>query len=303
MPLARSVTAFLAALLLSSCIFGPDTTQSTPTPSPTSSASASPSRPRLELSTYQYALQTKNKIRVGVRDNAAPYSARTGSQYTGFEADIAREIARAIWGTNDDPATHIEWITVDDSTRISALTSNRADIVVAGLLISDGNRAVVDLSDPLYRDGQRLLVMKTNDQIKEIVDVASGDETVTVVKDSVWEKNILRVTNDRAKVLPLTTIAFCMQALASGAADAFTSDEATLVGLVLKDPTVKIVGKPFTEDLAGIGIKQNVSADRQGFREFVNNVLLKIVADRTWAKLYETYITPVTGEKKQLPTD
>ena len=303
MSLARIVTALLAALLFSSCIFAPDATQPTPTPNPTSTASAGPTRPRLELSTYQYALQTRNKIRVGVRDNAAPYSSRTGSTLTGFESDIAREIAKAIWGTNDDPNTHIEWVSVDDSTRVSALTSDQADIVIAGILINDANRTVIDLSDPLYRDGQRLLVKKSEEQIREVVDVASGDQTVTTVKGSVWETNLLRITNDRAKILQLTTLDFCMQALASGAADALTADEATLIGLVLKEPTVKIVGKPFTEDLAGIGIKQNVSADRQGFREFLNNALLKIVADRTWAKLYETYITPVTGDKKQLPTD
>ena len=301
--IARAVTALFAALLLSSCIFGPDTTQSTPTPAPTSTASAGPTRPRLELSTYQYALQTKNRIRVGVRDNATPYSSRSGSSYAGFEPDVAREIARAIWGPNEDPNTHIEWVSVDDSTRVSVLTSSQADIVVAGLVINDANKKVVDFSDGYYKDGQRLLVKKTNDQIKEVVDVTSGDETVTVVKGSVWEQNIRRVTNDRAKVLPLETLDFCVQALASGAADALTGDEAVLVGLAIKDPSVKIVGKQFTDDQLGVGIKQNVSADRQGFREFVNIALLRIVADRTWAKLYETHITPATGEKKQLPTD
>jgi ABC-type amino acid transport substrate-binding protein len=302
MPIARIVTALFAALLLSSC-FAPNVTQQTPTPTAASTTSAGPTRPRLELSTYQYALQTKNKIRVGVRDSAAPYSTRSGSSYTGLEPDVAREIARAIWGPNDDPNTHIEWVSVDDSTRLSALTGNQADIVVAGLVINDANKKLIDLSDPYYKDGQRLLVKKTNDLIKEIVDLTSGDQTVTVVKGSAWEANVRRVTNDRAKVLPLDTLEFCAQALGSGAADALTQDEAALVGLALKDATVKIVGKQFTDDLIGVGIKQNVSADRQGFREFVNNALLKIVADRTWAKLYETYVAPVTGEKKQLPTD
>ena len=302
-PLTRIVTALLAALLLSSCIFGPDATQATPTPAPTSTASSGPTRPRLELSTYQYALQTKNKIRVGVRDNAAPYSSRAGSSLTGFEPDIAREIARAIWGPNEDPNTHIEWVSIDDSTRVSALTSNQADIVLGGLLINDDNKKVIDLSDTYYRDGQRLLVKKTNDQIKELVDVTAGDETVTVVKNSRWEANLRRVTNDRAKVLPLDTLEFCRQALSSGAADALSQDEASLVGLVLTDATVKIVGKQFTDEQLGIGIKQSVSADRQGFREFVNNALLKIVADRTWAKLYGASIMPITGEQKQLPTD
>ena len=295
--------ALLAALLLSSCIFGPNTTQSTPTPNPTSTASAGPTRPRLELSTYQYALQTKNKIRVGVRDNAAPYSSRSGGTYSGLEPDIAREIAIAIWGPKDAPDTHIEWISVDAASRMTALTSNQVDIVLAGIFVNDANRSVIDLSDAYYKDGQRLLVKKTNDQIKELVDVTSGDQTVTVVKGSMWEFSLRKVTGDRAKVFPLDTLDFCMQALLSGAADALTQDEAGLVGLAMTDPTVKIVGKQFTDEPLGIGIKRNVSADRQGFREFVNTALLKIVADRTWAKLFENYVTPVTGEKKQLPTD
>jgi len=76
-----------------------------------------------------------------------------------------------------------------------------------------------------------------------------------------------------------------------------------LFGLVLKDPSLKVVGNRMTDDLLGIGIKKSVSADRQGFRDFINTALLKIVADRTWAKLYEKYLTPIAGDKKQLPTD
>jgi ABC-type amino acid transport substrate-binding protein len=298
--LARLVMPFLAATLVTSCI-GPDTVQ--PSPSATPTTSAGPIRPRLELSTYQYALQTKGKIKVGVRDNSAPYSTRATGSYAGLEPDIARELARAIWGTNDDPNTHIEWVSIDSSTRISALVGSQADITVAALIVNDDNKKLIDLSDPYYRDGQRLLVKKTNEQIKELVDVTSGDQTVTVIKGSVWEQNVRRLTNNNAKILPLDTLEFCTQALKSGAADAFTQDEATLVDVATKDTTFKIVGKQFTDEQFGIGIKQNVRADRQGFREFVNTALLKIVADRTWAKLYETHLGPITGEKKQLPTD
>jgi putative glutamine transport system substrate-binding protein len=298
----RATVAALAALVLASCI-----TQATPSPSPsaTTSASATAStRPRLELSTYQYALQTKGKMRVGVRDTSAPYASRAASgRYEGLEPDLAREIAKAIWGTKDDPDSHIEWISIDMSTRVAALTSNQADIVLAALPIDDSTSKVVDLTDPYYKDGQRLLVKKTNEDIKELVDAASGEETVSAVKGSPWEANIRRITNDRAKVLPLDSVEFCIQALASGAADAFTQDEAALVAIATKDPTLKVVAKQFTDDRLGIGIKKNESADRQGFKEFVNTALLKIVADRTWAAIFEKYVTPVTGEKKQLPTD
>jgi glutamate transport system substrate-binding protein len=328
------LASLLCGLLLSSCIFGPpDTTKPTPTPT----ESPTPTRPpRLELSTYQYALQTKGKIRVAIRDAAPPMSMRTpNGSYEGFEADLAREIAKAIWGAIDDPDTHIEWIalasapaplppsaaptgpptptastspapTPDVSVRsnaIAALTAGRADIAFAGLVANDETKKLIDLSDPYLHTGQRLLVKRTNDQIKEISDVASGDQTVCAIKGSVWEQGLRKITNDRAKILELDTQEFCLQALANGAADAYTSDELVLFDLVAKDPSLKVVGNRMTDDLLGIGMKKSVSADRQGFRDFANTALLKIVADRTWARLYEKYVTPISGDKKQLPTD
>lgn len=298
--LARVAAALVVVVLLGSC----DLFTSRPTPSPTETASATPStRPRLELSTYQYALQTKGKIRIAVKDGDAPMIKRGSSAYDGFEADIARELAKAIWGQKDDPNARIEWVSVDDSTRVSALTSSQADVTIAQLVISDDLRKTIDLSDTYLKTGQRLLVKKTNDDIKEVADVASGEETVCAVKGSAAEQNLRRITNDRAKILTLDTLDFCLQALASGAADAYTSEEIVLMSLVAKDPSLKIVAKPFTEDRLAIGIKKNASADRQGFLEFVNGALLHIVADRTWARLYEKHVLPLSGLAKQIPTD
>jgi len=298
---ARILVPLLAAHVASSCIFGqPATPSPTPTPAPT--ASAGPTHPRLELSTYQYGLQVKGKIRVGILDKDQPFSVRSGGAYDGFDADIAREIARAIWGPNDDPDAHIEWVPVDPSTRVSVLTSNQSDIVL-DVAVNDDNKKFVDLSDGYLKNGQRLLVKKTNTDIKEIADLAGGEQTVCAIKGSTWEANLRKVTNDRAKILELETLEFCIQALKSGAADAITHDEAVLLNIVYRDPDVKLVVKPFTDAQLGIGMKNNTNNDRTGFRDFINVSLLTIVANRTWAKIYERWLTPLTGEKKQLPTD
>jgi ABC-type amino acid transport substrate-binding protein len=302
--LARLAAPLVTAALLGSCIFGPDATKPSPTPSPSPTASPAPTRPRLELSTFQYALQTKGRLRVAIRASGPPMmELRPGNLYEGFEADLARELAKAIFGTTDDPNTHIEWVPVDTATRISALTANQADVTLAALAITDDNKKLIDLSDTYLHTGQRLLIKKTNAQIKEVVDVTSGDQTVCAVKGSPAEQNLKKVTNDRAKTLPLDTLEFCMQALLSGAADALTADELVLMGLAFKEPTLKLVGKPFSDERLGIGIKKNVSADRQGFLEFVNTALLKVVADRTWARLYEKNVSPLSGDTKQIPTD
>lgn len=295
-----ALAAVVAALLIA-C-----QPQVTPSPTP-ATASPSPTRPRFELSTYEYALQTKGKIRVAVRDAGFPplTQPRSGSgKMAGFEPDLAREIAKAIFGTTDDPDTHLEWISVDDSTRVSALTSLQADLSIAAIALTDDTKKVIDLSDPYLTVAQRLLVKKTNDQIKEIADVATGENTVCAQQGSRSEEELRKVTNERAKILPLRTFDFCMQALASGAADAVVSDEVQLFGVMTKQPNdFRLAGRPFGAQQLAIGMKKNAAGDRTGFREFVNTALLGIVADRRWARLYETHITPLSGEKKQLPTD
>jgi len=299
---SRAAVVIVAALTLSACLLQQ---QTTPSPTPTQTSAPTTTRPRFELATYEYALQTKGKIRIAIRDSAvAPLATRTAGKVEGFEADIGREIARAIWGPNDDPETHIDWVSVDDSTRVSALTSNQADITIATLLITDDAKKVIDLSDTYLHTGPRLLVKKTNDTIKQLSDVASGEQTVCAVKQGRPEAELKKITSGGAKVLELDSLDFCLQALATGAADAVAADETTLFGIVAKQPNdVKIVGNRFADDNLGIGIKKTAAGDRTGFVEFVNNALLKIVADRTWAKLYAKYLMPLTGDNKQIPSD
>ena len=280
-----------------------------PSPSPSPSASPTASRPRFELATYMYGLQTKGKIRVAIRSRTLPLSDQPTSGNTigraqGFEPDLARELAKAIFGTADDPDSHIDWISVDDSTRVTALTSAQADISIAALTVTDDAKKTIDLSDAYLTVGQRLLVKKSNDQIKEIADVATGEQTVCAVKDSKAETELKKVTNDRAKILELATFDFCMQALNTGAADAVVSDEIALLVVVAKQPNdFKLAAKAFATEQLGIGMKKNAAGDRQGFTDFVNATLLKLVGDRTWARLYQQDVAPTSGDMKQLPTD
>lgn len=295
---ARAAAIGLAAALLTACL--PDARPPSPTPSPSPSAA----RPRFELSTYQYGLQTKGKIRVAVRDASPPLSSRAASgRYEGLEPDIARAIAKAIWGAADDPETHIEWISVDASTRVSALTSAQADISLAALAATDDLRKTIDVTDTYLKTGQRLLVRRTNDQITDLASISTGEQTVCAIRGSSWAEELRRATSDRVKILELETLDFCVQALGTGAADAVTADEVVLLGIVQKDPAVRLVVKAFTDQRLVIGVKKDASGDRYGFVKFLNETLLKIVTDRTWAGLYETHIAPLTGEKKQIPTD
>jgi len=200
--------------------------------------------------------------------------------------------------TQDDIDKFIEWVPVVSATRIPSLTDNKADVIIKTFTITEERKTQIDFSDVYFVTGQRILVKKSNDTIKEAADL--GAKTVCAQRGSTSEQNITKA-NPAAKVLLLDSYPACLLALQQGQADAVSTDETILFGLVKVDPNTKIVGKPFSDEPYGIGVKKNQNGDRQGFVPFVNTWLAGMIQDGTWGKLYEKHITPVSGDKKTSP--
>jgi polar amino acid transport system substrate-binding protein len=269
-----------------------------PSPSAIPTAGRTQGRPRFELATYMYALQTKGKIRIGALDNAAPYSTRDATgRYSGFEPDLGRELAKAIFGPRQDIDTVVEWVFVDQAGAVTALTSGQADVVIARLVASQEHAAAIDLSDPYLTTGERILIRSTNAEIKDLADLDA--KTVCVRSGSGVDEHVL-AANDSARTLALDTYASCIGALQRGQADAIGADEATLWTLMRQEPNTKIVGHPLVAERYGLGLKKNAS-DRQGFLLFVNAWLAGVVSDGTWSRLYAQHITPLSKETRTSP--
>ena len=297
----RILATGLAGLFVAAACGGAATPAATATGAATAPATATAAaKPKFELSHYTYSLQTKGKIRVGTQEDNTPFSVKNPatSKWEGFDVDIARELAKAIWGPGDDPDSHIEWVAVTSATRIPSLTDNKADVIIKTFTINEDRKKQIDFSDVYFSTGQRILVKKTNTDIKEVADLAG--KTVCAQKGSTSEKNISTATQDKAKLLLLASYPECLLALQQGQADAVSTDETILFGLVSKDPNTKIFGKSFSEVRYGVGVKK-VTGGRVAFVPFLNTWLAQVLKDGTWGKLYEKHITPVSGDKKQAP--
>jgi ABC-type amino acid transport substrate-binding protein len=276
------------------------------TPSPTVGASASTStstRPRFDLATYQYSLQTKGKIRIGTQEDNTPFSVKNPAtgKWDGFDVAYGREIAKAIFGESDDPDKYIEYVPVTSATRIPSLTDNKADVIIKTFTINDDRKKQIDFTDVYFRTGQRILVKKDNTTIKEAADLAG--KTVCAQRGSTSEQNISSATGNAARLLLLDSYPACLLALQQGQADAVSTDETILFGLAKQDANTKIVGKYFSTELYGIGVKKSVGGDRTGFVDFLNRTQVAMITSGVWATLYEKYISPVSFDKKRTPDD
>ncbi len=245
-----------------------------------------------------YALQTKGKIRIASLDKDIPFAVRdyTGI-YAGFEVDLARELAKAIFGPQRDIDSVIEWVSVDRSTAVSALTSLQADVVIARLAATEERTAVIDLSDTYFVTGERIVVSSTTDDIRAIADLDA--KTVCVRRGSGVAAHVDEA-NPSARTLELDTYASCLGALKAGQVDAIGADEPLLWSLVRENPDTKLVGGLLTTDRYAIGVKKHAS-DRQGFLPFLNSWLAGVIRDGTWGRLYAQHIAPLSKETKASP--
>ncbi|HET8567567.1 MAG TPA: glutamate ABC transporter substrate-binding protein [Candidatus Limnocylindria bacterium] len=268
-------------------------TQATGTPAATAA------KPKFELAHYAYGIQTKGKIRIGTREDNIPFGRKdpATNKFEGFDIDIAREIAKGIFGNVADIDQHIEYVPVVSATRIPTLQEGKADFVIATFTINEDRKKQIDFSDVYFNTGQRILVKKDNSTIKEVADL--NGKRVCSAKGSTSEVNIRREAPQAILELQ-DTYPPCLILLQQGRVDAVSTDETILFGLVKQDPNTKIVGRYFSAEPYGIGIKKD-TGDRVGFAAFINSQLTAMFSDGRWAKIYKAHITPVSGDEKTKP--
>lgn len=301
--IAIRITALTAAfaMLASACGGGAGPA---PQPSPTTTAggaatsSPASAMPTFNISTFMYGIQTKGKIRIATQEDNPPFSRKdpATNSWQGFDVDFAKEIAKGIFGANADLAKVIEWVPVTSATRIPVLKENKADIVVKTFTITEARKQEIDFSATYFFTGQRILVKKDNTTITKVADLA--EKTVCTQRGSTSEGNITKAA-PTAKLLQLDSYPACLLALQQGSADAVSTDETILFGLVGQDPNTKIVGPYFSNEPYGIGIAKN----KTGMDVFLNSLIGKMIEDGRWATLYKTHITPVSGDVKTSPHD
>src|SRR5947208_11830784 len=161
--ITRTVGVALAIVFAAAC--GGASTPAASQPA----ASAKASAPKFELSTYQYAIQTKGKLRIGSQEDNPPFSVKNPAtgKWEGFDADFGRELAKAIFGPQDDIDKFIEWVPVVSATRIPSLTDNKADVIIKTFTITEERTQQIECSAVYFVTGQRILVKKDNTRSEE----------------------------------------------------------------------------------------------------------------------------------------
>ncbi|MDT5326461.1 MAG: polar amino acid transport system substrate-binding protein [Mycobacterium sp.] len=223
------------------------------------------------------AIAERGRLVVGVDQNTFLFGFRNPSsgQLEGFDIDVAREIARSIFGDPD----RVDLRVVDASQRESALESGQVDLVVRTFSITCDRKDKVAFSTTYFNANQRILVVKGSG-IASAADLSG--KRVCAVRGTT-SLSALFALDPRPTLFGVTSWTDCLVMLQQGQVDAVSTDDVVLFGLAAQDPNTDVVGPSMGIEPYGVGIKK----ENTDLVRFVNGVLDEMRADGTWQRLYD----------------
>lgn len=227
-------------------------------------------------------IKQRGKMIVGVKTDYRPFGyVDAAGKNLGFDVDIAHLFAKALLGDENK----VELVSVTSGNRIPYLQSNKIDIVIASVTITDERRQIVEFSDPYFMSGGLLLVPK-NSAIKGTADLAG--KTVAVIQGAIQDKDIEELA-PKANRLKFGKVSEAVLAVKGGRADAYAHDDILMITLAKENADLKTVGKAFTPRPFGIAVRKG---DLE-FNKWVNEQLARMRKDGTYDKMWKSYFGEV----------
>jgi glutamate transport system substrate-binding protein len=210
----------------------------------------------------------------------------------GFDVEIAKLIAGEM-GIAPDKVVFSEAVSAN---REPFIQQGKVDFVVATYTINDKRKQVVDFAGPYYEAGQDIMVAKGNPEGIGGPDDLAGKKVCSVTGSTPAEN--IRTNYPKAELTEFDVYSKCAEALKNGQVQAVTTDNVILLGLISQDKeSFELVGKPFTKEPYGIGLKKG---DNE-FRAFINDTLEKIEKDGRWKAAWDATAGKVATETPTPP--
>ncbi|MEV0265119.1 glutamate ABC transporter substrate-binding protein [Streptomyces sp. NPDC050617] len=229
----------------------------------------------------------QNSYRWGYRDPA------TG-RLSGFDIELVRAIAKDILG---DPEK-VTWLAIPTNKRIDVLRDKKVDLVARTMTINCERIKQVAFSTAYFEAGQQVLV-PNGSAITAFDDTLKGRRVCTA-KGSTGESELKNEAHG-AEVRTVPNQLDCLVRLQLGQVDAVVTDNALAAGQAAQDPSVKLVGKPFTTEPYGVAMNLG---DTDLVRR-VNKVLEDYERggeDSRWMRAYRKWLAEdLTGIKNPAP--
>ena len=222
-------------------------------------------------------LTTVEAGKLTMATNAAfpPYEMTTDAgEFEGIDVDTAKAIAEKL-------GLELQIDDMDFDAALLSVQQGKADIVMAGVTVTDERKAVMDFSDS-YATGIQSIIVPNDSDIASPDDLAGkkigtqrGTTGYIYCSDDFGDENVVAYDDG------LTAV----QALNNGQVDAVVIDNAPAQEFVAANPGLKVLDTSYAEEDYAIGM-----AKGSALEDAVNKTLEELKADGTLQAIVDKYI-------------
>ncbi len=274
----KKVSALILALtmctaMLTACGGGNSTTTSSTgsaAPAPTTSAATSEAG-----ADEGYKLVKEGTLTMATNAQFPPYEYYDGKAIIGIDADIAKAIA-------DKMGLELKIEDMEFDSIITAVSTGKADLGLAGMTVDPDRQKNVDFSDP-YATGVQVIIVKEDSTIAKPDDLKG--KKIGVQLSTTGD---IYATDDFGKdsVVQYNKGSDAVMALTQGQIDAVIIDNEPAKSFVEANKGLKILDTKYaTENYAAC-----IAKDNTGLTKAVNKALAELKADGTLQKIVDKYI-------------
>ena len=215
------------------------------------------------------------KIRIGIKFDQPGLGFKKSGTYVGFDVDVAKYVAKKLGYSEDE----IVWKEAPSKQREAMLQNGDVDMILATYSITDERKNAVSFAGPYFVAGQDLLVRKDDHSINGPEDL--NGKRLCSVTGSTSAATVKEKFASEVQLMEQPGYAECATALFSGIVDAVTTDDIILAGLASASRgKLRVVGKPFTQEYYGVGIKKGDTA----LAKKINAVITEMIKDGSWER-------------------
>ncbi|NUQ33205.1 MAG: glutamate ABC transporter substrate-binding protein [Dermatophilaceae bacterium] len=223
-------------------------------------------------------------LKIGIKFDQPGMGLKKGNEYSGFDVDVAKYVAKAL-GTSED---NITWVQAPSAQRETLIQTGQVDFVVATYSITDARKEKVSFAGPYFIAGQDLLV-RADDATITGPDALDGKKLCSVTGSTSAQK--VKKQYPGVQLQEFGTYSECLPALQTGGVDALTTDDTILAGYAAQEQykgKFKVVGKPFSKENYGIGLKKGDTA----MCTKITDAIKKMISDGSWQKALDANLGP-----------
>ena len=277
------MTAAALVLSLSACGSTASSAASSEAASPEAASSdaasseAASSEAASETETAELSTVEPGKLIMSTNAAFPPYEMTTDSgEFEGIDIGTAQAIA-------DKLGLELQIDDMDFDAALLAVQQGKADMVMAGVTVTDERQNVMDFTDS-YATGIQSIIVKEDSDIASVDDLAGkkigtqrGTTGYLYCSDDFGDENVVAYDNG------LTAV----QMLNNGQVDCVVIDNAPAKEFIAANPGLKLLDTAYVEESYAIGVGKGNTE----LKDAINTALEELKADGTLQAIVDKYIT------------